>query len=103
VPGDHAQDRRLAAAGRAEKAAIGAVRNRQVDVLDRIGVTELLGEVDQPDLSRSRRAPSRRPFFLGVVEMLFISSGPPALNDEIDESASAMTMKDTTVVTVPSA
>ena len=34
MTGDHAQDRRLAAAGRAQEAAIGAVRNLQVDAVD---------------------------------------------------------------------
>ena len=51
VARDHAQDRRLAAAGRAEQAAIGSVRDRQVDVPNCIGTAELLGHVDQADLA----------------------------------------------------
>jgi hypothetical protein len=57
VPGDHPEDRRLAAARRAEKAAIGPVRDGQVDVLHRVRAAELLGDVDEADLSA--RLPGR--------------------------------------------
>ncbi len=42
VAGDHAQDRRLAAATRPQQAAIGAVGNGQAEVLDRDGLANRL-------------------------------------------------------------
>ena len=53
VTGDHAQDGGLAAAGRAQKATIAAVRNQQIDALDRDGRPELLGDASQLDLARA--------------------------------------------------
>ena len=52
VTRDHPQDRRLAAAGWPEKATIGAVRDRQVDVLDGMRDVKPFGHVDQSNFAR---------------------------------------------------
>jgi hypothetical protein len=52
VPCDHAQDRGLAAAGGTEEAAIGAVRDLQIDAVDHIGhAIKALAETGQFDIA----------------------------------------------------
>jgi hypothetical protein len=55
VPGNHPQDRRLAAAGGPKEAAIGAVGNLQVDTVDHIGDAVIaLAETCQFDITGAR-------------------------------------------------
>ena len=55
VPGNHPQDRRLAAAGGPEKAAIGAVGNLQIDAVDHVGDAVIaLAETCQFDIAAAR-------------------------------------------------
>ena len=51
VTRDHAQDRGLAAAAGAQKAAIGTVRDGQAEILDRHGLAEALGDAQDLDLA----------------------------------------------------
>ena len=52
MAGDHPQDRRLAAAGGPEKAAIGAVGNLQIDAVDDVGDAVIaLDETRQFDIA----------------------------------------------------
>ena len=58
VAGDHAQDRGLAAAGRPEQAAIGAVGNLQIDAVDRVGDAVIaLADACQFDIAAPVRIP----------------------------------------------
>ena len=55
VPGNHPQDRGLAAAGGPEKAAIGAVGNLQIDAVDHVGGAVIaLAETCQFDIAAAR-------------------------------------------------
>ena len=55
VAGDHPQNRRLAATGRSEKAAIGAVGNLQIDAVDHVGDAVIaLAETCQFDIASAR-------------------------------------------------
>src|SRR5690606_28968460 len=65
----------------AEQAAIGTVRYGQVDVLDGMGVAELLRQVDQPDLSGRLRLRLCFAWRGGSGSMIHLA-GPPALDDD---------------------
>src|SRR5882757_2617272 len=51
VARDHAQDRGLAAAARAQQAAIGTVRDGQAEILDRRGLAETLADARDLDFA----------------------------------------------------
>src|SRR5690606_31581270 len=103
VAGDHAQDRRLAAAGRAEQAAVGAVRDGQVDVLHGIGIAELLGDTYQPDLAAFLVRTAVGGLGGRCCHTVHFPRDRLRWMTMIEDSASAMTRKETIVVTVPSA
>src|SRR5690242_5000648 len=119
MPGDHAEDRRLAAPARAEETAVAAVGNRERDVIDGERLIESLGDASQLDVSglgHSHASPER-------VGARTEPGGRPVRADPasassvrrrwrrarrrwitaMDVNATAMTTKETAVVKVPSA
>ena len=71
-PRHHAQGRRLATAGRAEQREEGALRDREVDVVDRLERTELLGHPGEDEVAA--RAPVAR--YRGVAHLVSLRSAP---------------------------
>src|SRR5215210_400905 len=78
---DHAQRRRLAAAGRAEQGEEAAALHLQAQVVDRDDVVEPLGDVDEPDVGNRRHLFTRLHASESVsprIETIWSNSSLPA-------------------------
>ena len=97
MAGNHAQDGGLAAAGRADEAAISAVGNPEIDAVDGIDDTVIaLADTCELNIASFDPHPSKPyPLIFCAPRFFWISTMLPRLTP--------MTTKDTIVVTVPSA
>ncbi|MGY4597907.1 hypothetical protein ACVWXL_005653 [Bradyrhizobium sp. GM22.5] len=95
VAGDHTQNRGLAAAGRTDEAAIGAIGDLEVDAVDHVAdAVKALADARQFDIAAIALHFPAQPFVL-LPRFFWISTMLPRL--------APITMKETIVVTVPSA
>src|SRR5262245_17008962 len=100
MPGDHPEDRRLAAAAGAEQTAVAAVGNRERDVVDGERLIESLGDAAQLDVAgrghahASPSGPGVRPRWRRARRRWITA---------MDVKATAMTTNETAVVKVPNA